>query len=228
MINFLFSALLTPSLYHGYTLFNFFSKLCNRKPEFTSKTQMEKKDDNFYIEKILAGQHEYYTHIVEKYQEIVFSIALKVLRNREDAEEMAQESFVKAYNSLNTFKGTAKFSTWLYRITYNSCISRIRKKKQYFVSTDDFDVKDDDQNDFNLDGIPSENRAEIVKTALEKLPEDEYTLILLYYFDNQSIEEIAVVTKLSESNIKVKLFRARKKLFTILNEMLKDEIYTIL
>ena len=189
---------------------------------------MEKKDDSYYIEKVLDGQSNYYSHIVEKYQDIVFSIALKVLRNREDAEEMAQESFVKAYNSLHTFKGTAKFSTWLYRITYNGCISKARKKKQYFVSTDDFDVRDEDDNDFNLDGLPAENRVQVVKAALEKLPEDEYTLVLLYYFENQSIEEISSVTKLSESNVKVKLHRARKKLYTILNEMMKDEIYTLL
>jgi RNA polymerase sigma factor (sigma-70 family) len=188
---------------------------------------MEKKDDIFYIEKVKSGQTNYFSYIVERYQDIVFSIALKVLRNREDAEEMAQESFIKAYKSLHTFKGTAKFSTWLYRITYNNCISEVRKKKQHFVSTSDIDVKDDSE-ELNLDGIPAENRAKHVKDAMDKLPEEEYTLVLLYYFENQSIEEIAKVTKLSESNTKVKLFRARKKLYTILNEMLKEELYTIL
>jgi len=188
---------------------------------------MEGKDDLFYIEKVISGQTNYFSYLVEKYQDIVFSIALKVLRNREDAEEMAQESFIKAYKSLNTFKGTAKFSTWLYRITYNRCISEVRKKKMYFTSTDEVEIKDESDN-FNLDGIPAENRAKYVKKALEKLPEEEYTLVLLYYFENQSIDEIAEVTALSASNVKVKLFRARKKLYTIFNEMLKEEIYTIL
>jgi RNA polymerase sigma factor (sigma-70 family) len=90
---------------------------------------MEKYDDIYYIEKVLNGQTQYFSYIVEKYQNIVFSIALKVLRNREEAEEMAQESFIKAYKSLNTFKRKAKFSTWLYRITYNNCISEVRKRK---------------------------------------------------------------------------------------------------
>ena len=188
---------------------------------------MEQKDDIFYIEKVKNGQTNYFSYIVEKYQDIVFSIALKVLRNREDAEEMAQESFIKVYKSLHTFKGTAKFSTWLYRITYNNCISEVRKKKQYFVSTSDIEVKDESE-ELNLDGIPAENRAKYVKDAMDKLPEEEYTLVLLYYFKDQSIEEIAKVTSLSESNTKVKLFRARKKLYTILNEMLKEELYTIL
>ena len=80
----------------------------------------------------------------------------------------------------------------------------------------------------NLDGIPEENREKFVKAALEQLPQDEYTLVLLYYFKDQSIEEISHVTGLSESNAKVKLHRARKKLYTILNEMLKEDIHTIM
>ncbi len=188
---------------------------------------MEQKDDIYYIEKVKAGQTNYFSYIVEQYQDIVFSIALKVLKNREDAEEMAQESFIKAYKSLHTFKGNAKFSTWLYRITYNNCITEIRKRKIHFASTDDIEIKDE-STEINLDGIPEENRAQAVKKAVEQLPEEQYTLILLYYFEEQSIEEISKVTKLSESNTKVKLFRARKKLYTILNEMMKDELYTIL
>lgn len=188
---------------------------------------MEEKDDKYYIEKVVNGHIQYYSYLVEKYQDIVFSIALKVLKNREDAEETAQEVFIKAYKSLHTFKGDAKFSTWLYRITYNHCISETRKKKIHFASTDDIEVRDDDS-ELNLDGIPEERRAFFVKTALEKLPEDEYTLVLLYYFEDHSVEEIGKVTRLSESNVKVKLHRARKKLYAILNEMLKEELYTIL
>jgi RNA polymerase sigma-70 factor (ECF subfamily) len=188
---------------------------------------MEPKDDIYYIEKVKNGQTNYFSYLVERYQDIVFSIALKVLKNREDAEEMAQESFIKAYKSLHTFKGNAKFSTWLYRITYNSCISEVRKRKIYFASTEDIEIKDE-TTELNLDGVPEENRAKAIKRALAKLPEEEYTLVLLYYFEEQSIEEISKVTKLSESNTKVKLFRARKKLYTILNEMMKDELYTIL
>ncbi len=201
--------------------------ICNHRNIFSSKRQMEKYDDIYYIEKVMGGQTQYFSYIVEKYQDIVFSIALKVLRNREEAEEMAQESFVKAYKSLHTFKGKAKFSTWLYRITYNNCISEVRKRKMRFTSADDIEVKDE-YSEINLDGIPEENRAKYIKTAMEKLPEDEYTLILLYYFEDQNIDEISKVTGLTDSNTKVKLHRARKKLYTILNEMLKEEIYTIL
>lgn len=188
---------------------------------------MEKKDDIYYINLVKGGQSNAFSYIVEKYQDIVFSIALKVLRNRDDAEEMAQESFIKAYKSAHTFKGNAKFSTWLYRITYNTCISEIRKRKMHFSSTEEIEIKDEAQ-EINLDGIPEENRAKAIKEAMNQLPEDEYTLVLLYYFEEQSVEEISKVTGLSESNTKVKLFRARKKLYTILNDMMKDELYTIL
>ena len=188
---------------------------------------MEQKDDIWYIERVLKGDTQYFSYFVDKYKDIVYSIAFKVLRNREDAEEMAQESFVKAFKSLHTFKGSAKFSTWLYRITYNSCISETRKKKFKFVSTDDVQVSDEPE-EMNLDGIPEENRAKYVKAALDKLPEDEYLLILLYYFEDKSIEEIGEIKRMSESNVKIKLFRARKKLYKILIEMLKEEIHTIL
>ena len=182
---------------------------------------MEQKDDIYYINKVLDGQTQYFSYLVESYKDIVFSIALKVLKNREDAEEMAQESFIKAFKSLSSFKGKAKFSTWLYRITYNNCISEVRKKKLNYVSADDVQLKDETE-EINLDGIPEENRSKVIKAALEKLPESEYALTLLYYFEEKSIEEISSVTKMSESNVKVKLFRARKKLYTILNDMLKD------
>ncbi|KAF0235616.1 MAG: RNA polymerase sigma-70 factor ECF, partial [Prolixibacteraceae bacterium] len=101
---------------------------------------MEQKDDIWYIERVLKGDTQYFSYFVDKYKDIVFSIALKVLRNREDAEEMAQESFIKAFKSLYTFKGNAKFSTWLYRITYNNCISEVRKRKLKYVSTDDVQI----------------------------------------------------------------------------------------
>lgn len=188
---------------------------------------MEKKDDIWYIEKVLAGQTGHFSYIVEKYKDIVFSISLKVLRNREEAEEMAQESFIKAYKSLHTFKGNAKFSTWLYRITYNTCISEVRKKKMKFVSTDDVQVSEEIE-EMNFDGIPEENRAKYVKAALEKLPEDEYTMILFFYFEDKSVEDICEIMRMTESNVKVKLFRARKKLYSILNDMLKGELHTIL
>jgi RNA polymerase sigma-70 factor (ECF subfamily) len=188
---------------------------------------MEKYDDNFYIGKVLDGQTNYFSYLVERHKDVVFSIALKVLKNRNDAEEMAQETFIKAYNSLGSFRGNAQFSTWLYRIAYNNCISEIRKRKITFASTDEVVVAEETE-EMNFDGMKEENRARAVKEAMEKLPEEEYTILLLYYFEEKTVDEICEITRLSESNVKIKLFRARKKMNSILNEMMKDELYTIL
>ncbi len=188
---------------------------------------MEENDDLYYINKVKQGEINYYTHLVDKYKDRVFTIAVKVLRNREDAEEIAQETFVKAYKSIHSFRGDSKFSTWLFRITYNNSISEVRKKKQITSSLDDerYQAETEEQ---EHDGPVAERRAEYVKAALEKLDPEDYTLVFLYYYENQSVDELTKVTGLSESNVKIKLFRARKKLQSILSEMLHEEIHTIL
>jgi len=95
------------------------------------------REDSFYIEKVVAGDNSAYRTLVEKHKELVFTIAVKILRNREEAEEVAQDVFLKAFNALPNFKAEAKFSTWLYRITYNTAISQSRRKKPVFSAIDD-------------------------------------------------------------------------------------------
>jgi RNA polymerase sigma-70 factor (ECF subfamily) len=188
---------------------------------------MEKKEDIYYIKKVINGETNCFSYLVEKYKGVVFSIALKVLKNRDDAEEAAQESFIKAFRSLHTYQAKAKFSTWLYRIAYNTCISETRKKKTEDLPLDGVQVRDDCE-ELNLDDIPEERREKYVNTALKKLPEDEYTLVLLYYYEDESIEEISRITGLTVSNVKIKLYRARKKLYVIMTEMLNGKIYELL
>ena len=188
---------------------------------------MEQQNDLYYIEKVLQGETNMFSYLVEKYKDIVFSIALKVLKNRDDAEEMAQEAFIKAYNSLSSFKGKSKFSTWLYSITYNLCISQTRKKKYDMSPLDDVQVSDE-SDDFGFDRVPDETRKKYLEAGLKRLNEEDQTLLFLYYYKDKSIDELAVVTKLSVSNTKVKLHRARKKLYKVLNEMLKEELHSLL
>jgi len=184
-------------------------------------------DDLYYIDKVKNGDTRSFSYIVEKYKDIVFSVALKVLKNHDEAEEMAQESFIKAYNSLHTFRGKSKFSTWMYSITYNHCISQVRKKKYETGSLDNVQVADDPDN-FGFEKFNDETRKKYLQSALKKLPEEDYTLLILFYYEDQSVGEISGVMNLSESNTKVKLHRARKKLYTILQETLKDEIHSLL
>ena len=187
---------------------------------------MDLEKELYYIEKVKNGEANYYSYIVEQYKDVVYSIALKILKNHDDAEELAQESFIKAYKSIQTFKGKSKFSSWLYRITYNSCISHVRKKKHEFTSIDDIQIKDEEDN-FSFESVTSESRKELLEKVLKLLPEDDYMLILLYYYEDMSVDEIKEVVDISVSNIKVKLFRARKKLYSILKDQIKEETYSL-
>lgn len=182
-------------------------------------------DEQQIIRWVQEGNHQAFSSLVDKYRDIVFSIALKVLRNREDAEEIAQETFIKAFQSIGTFKGNSKFSTWLYSITYNNCMSELRKKKISFASLEDVPRRE------AIDSLHGDNAEEIrvdcLQRALKDLPAGDYTLILLYYYEGQSIEEISTVTGLSESNVKIKLFRARKRLQTSMENLSHHELYQV-
>ena len=177
------------------------------------------------ITMVQKGNTNAFSFLVNKYQDIVFSIALKVLKNREDAEEMAQESFIKAFRSLNSFQGKAKFSTWLYSITYNTCITHTRKKKPVTSQIENLPLSDEESEE-SFAEFPEESKARCLEAALKQLPEEEYTMMVLYYYEDQSVEDLCHVTGLTESNVKVKLFRARKKLHALMTEMLKKEIYS--
>lgn len=173
---------------------------------------MSLKEDSYYISEVLNGNSQAYAVLVEKYQSLAYTLALRMVRNPQDAEEIAQDAFVKAYASLGSFRGKSKFSTWLYRIIYNTSISTLRKKQVELAKIDEkpehsFNlVHNDDENDQN------EFTLKALEKALEILDADERFMITLYYYENVAIDQIASITGLSQSNVKVKLFRSRKKL----------------
>ena len=184
---------------------------------------MKFRDDIYYIDKVLKGEQSAYAFLVEKHKNLVFSIVLKVLNSREDAEEVAQDVFLKAYQSLGSFEMKSKFSTWLYRIAYNAAISKTRKKKVEFVSMDEHTITDYTTDEINGDmhqKDPAEQQ-KILTKALSTLPEEDNLLITLYYKAENSIEDISGITGLSVSNVKVRLFRIRKKLYEEMNSMMK-------
>jgi RNA polymerase sigma-70 factor (ECF subfamily) len=183
---------------------------------------MMQVEEHQIIKKVQQGDANAFSFLVTKYQNVVFSIALKVLKNREDAEEMAQEAFINAYRSIGSFQGKSKFSTWLFRITYNACITHVRKRKYPTADIDNLQA-DDEEGEESFDGLPEENRIRYLELALKQLPEDDYLIIVMYYYEDQSVEDICLVTGLSESNVKVKLFRARKKLHSIMCELIEKE-----
>lgn len=161
---------------------------------------------------------------------MAFNIAVRITRNREESEEIAQDAFIKLYQSLAQFKGDAKFTTWFYRIVYNLALARIRKKSLFTGSTDDEQyIETDATHDAALpDKMSDRDRNRYVREAISRLEDDDQLLITLYYMDDQPVDEIATITDLSVSNVKVRLFRARKKLQEHLTALLKDELHSIL
>ena len=163
-------------------------------------------------------QMELYT---DKYSHQVYSLILKVVRNREDAEELAQDVFVKVFRNLSSFKGDSSFSTWMYRIAYNTAISATRKKKNEFLAIEESIINNVSEEEVAdaLGRNDTTGQMEMLDAALAKLPPDERAIILLFYMKEKTIEEVADITGLTPSNTKVKLHRIRKKLFVILKGM---------
>jgi len=190
--------------------------------------RMDQKDDRYYISKVLEGDMQAFSYLADKYKDMVFTLAFRILKNRENAEEVAQDSFVKVYQNLGKFKLKSKFSTWLYRIVYNTAISKVRVKQKPTMSIDDqkfFEIGDDDQNASKSFDI--ENNKMVLQRLLNKLDESDRALITLYYLDECKISEISEITGINNSNIKVKLHRARKKMQEELNRILKSEMIEI-
>ena len=186
---------------------------------------MEAKSDAYYIAEVLKGNPEAFAPLVEKYKRLAFSLSMKVTRNREDAEEAAQDAFVKAYRSLQSFKGGATFKTWLFRIVYTTAISKVRGKKHDFVSFEDYRLSESElmETDNAVGQLSAEERAYQLYKAMESLAPDERAILNLYYFEDMPVEEIATIMELSASNIKIKLFRSRKKLYEQLHGRLKGQ-----
>lgn len=184
---------------------------------------MHSQDDTYYIKKVLHGDVNAYTFLVDRHKRMAYTLALKVLSIPEDAEEIAQDAFVKAYMSLKDFKGECKFSTWLYTIVYHLSISRLRKKKlkTFSINDDHFRTFDIGDNDHFLSKITNEEQMAIVHSAINRLSAEERALVTLFYMNECSIKEITVITDDTEANVKIKLFRVRKKL----GEMLKHTFH---
>jgi len=182
---------------------------------------MDYKGDIFYIRQVLEGKTIAYTYLVDQHKDHAFNLAFRICGNREEAEEIAQDAFIKAYKSLGNFKMRSSFATWLYRIVYNSAISLIRTRKKV-ISLEDFPGNTADSMSYSDNEAETkaeeEYRNTLLNIALQKISEEEKGLISLYYFEEMTIDEISAVTGLNKSTIKVKLFRARQKMLEIIQE----------
>ena len=180
---------------------------------------MKNVDDLYYIQQVKSGNIRAFADIVYKYQKMVLTIVLKIVENKEDAEDITQEVFIKVFKSLDQFKEEAEFSTWLYRIAYNTTLSELRKRKLSFTSIEDNLLAVSEQDvDFN-----TEEKLEHLDKALKLLAPDETFLITLYYLDGESIDKISKISGISVPNVKVKLYRIRKKLAVEIKKIMENE-----
>jgi len=183
--------------------------------------------DSEIISLVLKGDHNAYALLVERYKSYVFTLTFRFTKNREDAEEVSQDIFVKAYRSLADFKGTAKFSTWLYTIVNTTCITFLRKKRLEVKSLDDertFEVADNQDSGLRANQIEQKSRLNMVNQAIALLSPDDAEIITLFYKNEQSLEEISQILRVEVNTAKVRLHRARTRLKEKMERYFSEEI----
>lgn len=182
------------------------------------------------IARVLNGDHQSYSILVERYKNFVFTITLRYVKGREDAEEVAQDIFVKAYRSLSDFKGQAKFSTWLYTITTTTCITFLRKKKLEVHSLDNenvFAAADTIDSGMRANQIEQKSKVNMVNAAIKMLSPEDAHVITLFYKGEQSLEEIAEILVKETNAVKVQLHRARGRLKEKMQKHFSEEVKDI-
>lgn len=176
---------------------------------------LQESSDIEIIERILKGNTNAYTLLVDKYKKYVFTIAYRYTKNREDAEDVSQEIFIKIYKHLGSYKGEAKFSTWIYTIITTSCISFLRKRKTLIATTVDYELENaqvDIHSNVTNKNIEKREKFNHLQNAIKLLEEEDALILTLFYQFDSSIQDLASILKIEPNNAKVKLHRARLKL----------------
>ena len=186
---------------------------------------MNNQDETTYIERILAGETNLFSYFVNSYSNSIYSLIVHIVLTNEDAEELTQDSFLKAFKKLDSFKGDCSFSTWLFRIAYNTAISATRKKKIVFPTVDETMMESvpDEAIETFFDLDENEIKLQKLEEAIAKLNVEEKTLIMLFYTEDKSVAELARVLDLTSENVKVKLYRVRKKLYVLMTKGNENE-----
>ncbi len=181
-----------------------------------------KNDEQHIIERILKGETRLFESFLEKYSQQVFILTLRIIECQEDAEELTQDVFLKAFEHLSSFKADSSFSTWIYRIAYNTAITAARKKKQNPLVVDDALIAN--LSDAQVDNVLDDEREEQIEKlhrAISCLSAEERALITLHYEEEKPLSEVALILGMTENNAKVKLHRIRKKLYVLIT---RDEV----
>lgn len=205
---------------------------CNLGQSFVvlSITMSTGPSDIELISTVLNGDQQAYAIIVDRYQPFVFTLVLRYIKSREDAEEVAQDIFVKAYRALADFKGASKFSTWLYTIATTTCISFLRKKRLEIHSLDNekvLEVAENRDSGMGANQVEQKSKLTMVNNAIALLGADDAEIITLFYKGEQTLEEIAQVLGIEANAVKVRLHRARTRLKEKMQKYFAEEIKDI-
>ncbi len=186
------------------------------------------------IRRVISGDQQAFASLVDEYKDYVFSICLRVLKKREEAEEAAQDTFLKVYKTLGSFGQKSKFSTWLYTVAYRTALDKTRRKKQRFQSIDEdnpdsppLQLAGDDAEQPDVQTDSRDLRSHLEK-AIALLPPIDAAVITLFYLHEKSVKEVALITGMTETNVKTKLHRLRERLKLKLNQYLEAEIQDLI
>lgn len=180
---------------------------------------MNDQEINRCIAEIKNGRVEAFGYIVKKYQQLAFNIALSIVKNTEDAEEVVQDSFVKIYRFLGQYTGESRFSSWLYKIVYNTSLTKAKTNAKILLKKGEIANEIKSEKNYEDPSGYLEDRLfkeELITEALEKLNESDRLLVTLYYYGEKTLPEISEITSWKISKCKVKLMRTRIKLAKLL------------
>lgn len=183
---------------------------------------ISREEENELIDQVLGGREDAYARLVEQYQRFAFTIALRVLSDRNEAEEAAQDAFIKAFHYLKGFNRTARFSTWLYRIVFNTAVSYKRKHRVVLA-----DIQAHDHAGEEDASMEKNDKQAFVAKAMEQLNEADRLAIQLFYLKEFSLEEVAETMGQNMNTLKVRIHRARQRLADELKKILREEALTL-
>lgn len=189
-------------------------------------TIQKHEEDLLIIRSVLSGEHSDYALLWKKYNKQIFANVLKIVRNIDDADDIVQDTFLKAFNALHSYNQTYPFPAWLYKIASNTCIDYFRRKRIRPISIENLNVHGGDVYDILPDGsipidihIINSERKESLMKAIHQLPNRYKECIQLRHFEELTYEEISHKMNLPLGTIKITLFRARKMLHGLLSNM---------
>jgi RNA polymerase sigma-70 factor, ECF subfamily len=191
------------------------------------KDSEKRKMDDIYIGKVLSGDHNSFRYFINTYKRFAFGLAFAILKDKNLTEDVVQESFIKAFKGLSSFKRNASFKTWLGKIVINESLRKAHSKREYLtideISNSDIGVLND-----SINSLISEDQKFYITAVFEQLPINESIALELFYIKENSIEEITEITGWSSSKIKMLLLRGRKNFYSRLKMLLKSEAKAII